>query len=36
AVFESLPEIVNHLKEKLPIFGKEWFEDQTYQWKKNS
>lgn len=36
AVFESLPEIVNQLKEKLPIFGKEWFEDQTYQWKKNS
>ena len=34
-VFESLKEIVNEIKEKLPIFGKEIFEDQSYKWKVN-
>ena len=34
-VFESLSEIVNEIKEKLPIFGKELFEDQSHQWKVN-
>jgi molybdopterin synthase catalytic subunit len=34
-VFESLSEIVNEIKEKLPIFGKELFEDKSYQWKVN-
>ena len=34
-VFESLSEIVNEIKDKLPIFGKELFEDQSHQWKVN-
>ena len=34
-VFEALPKLVNRIKEKLPIFGKEIFEDQTYKWKEN-
>tara|TARA_Y100000385_G_scaffold189171_1_gene195456 strand:+ start:492 stop:932 length:441 start_codon:yes stop_codon:yes gene_type:complete len=34
-VFESLSEIVNDIKEKLPIFGKELFEDKSHQWKVN-
>ena len=34
-VFESLKEIVDEIKEKLPIFGKEIFEDQSYKWKVN-
>ena len=34
-VFESLSEIVNEIKEKLPIFGKELFEDKSHQWKVN-
>ena len=34
-VFEALPYLVNELKAKLPIFGKELFEDQTHQWKEN-
>lgn len=35
AVFNSLEEIVNKIKARLPIFGKERFEDQTHQWKVN-
>ena len=34
-VFDSLSELVNDIKAKLPIFGKELFEDQTHQWKVN-
>ena len=34
-IFESLSEIVNQIKEKLPIFGKELFEDKSHQWKVN-
>lgn len=34
-VFEALPYLVNELKSKLPIFGKEIFEDDTHQWKVN-
>ena len=34
-VFESLSEIVNEIKDKLPIFGKELFEDKSHQWKVN-
>lgn len=34
-VFESLREIVNKIKDKLPIFGKELFEDQSHKWKVN-
>jgi molybdopterin synthase catalytic subunit len=35
-VFDSLSEIVNAIKAKLPIFGKELFEDQSHQWKINN
>ena len=34
-VFDSLTEIVNDIKAKLPIFGKEFLEDQSHQWKVN-
>ena len=34
-VFEALPKLVNQIKERLPIFGKEIFEDQSHQWKTN-
>lgn len=34
-VFGALPKLVNQIKEHLPIFGKEIFEDQTHQWKTN-
>lgn len=34
-VFESLPFLVNEIKAKVPIFGKEIFEDETHQWKVN-
>ena len=36
AVFEALPYFVDELKAKLPVFGKELFEDNTYQWKVNT
>jgi molybdopterin synthase catalytic subunit len=35
AVFEAIPYLVNELKARLPIFGKEIFEDHTHQWKVN-
>lgn len=35
-VYEALPFLVDQIKERLPIFGKESFEDSSYQWKKNS
>lgn len=34
-VFEALPYLVNAIKAKVPIFGKELFEDDTHQWKVN-
>ncbi|MGD2005568.1 MAG: molybdenum cofactor biosynthesis protein MoaE [Flavobacteriaceae bacterium] len=34
-VFKALPDLVDQLKERLPVFGKEIFEDQTHQWKVN-
>ena len=34
-VFESLTAIVNEIKAKVPVFGKEIFEDQSHQWKVN-
>jgi molybdopterin synthase catalytic subunit len=35
-VYEATEYIVNRVKEDVPIFGKEIFEDQTHQWKVNS
>ena len=35
-VYEATEYIVNSVKENVPIFGKEIFEDQTHQWKVNS
>lgn len=34
-VFEALPYLVNEIKANVPIFGKEIFEDDSYQWKVN-
>jgi molybdopterin synthase catalytic subunit len=34
-VFDSLSELVNKIKARVPVFGKELFEDQTHQWKVN-
>lgn len=35
-VFEALPHVVNEIKAKVPIFGKEIFDDASHQWKTNS
>jgi molybdopterin synthase catalytic subunit len=35
AVFEACTELVNRIKQEVPIFGKEIFEDESYQWKEN-
>lgn len=35
-VFESLEFLVEEIKGKVPVFGKEIFEDETYTWKKNT
>jgi molybdopterin synthase catalytic subunit len=35
-VFEALEFLVEEIKEKAAIFGKEIFEDETYTWKKNT
>ena len=35
-VYEATEYIVNRVKEDVPIFGKEIFEDETHQWKVNS
>ena len=35
-VFEALEFIVEEIKAKVPVFGKEIFEDNTHQWKVNS
>ena len=33
---EALEFLVESIKQKAPVFGKELFEDQTYTWKKNT
>ncbi|MEB8346508.1 molybdenum cofactor biosynthesis protein MoaE [Flavobacteriaceae bacterium KMM 6898] len=35
-VFVALEHIVEEIKVQVPIFGKELFEDESYQWKVNS
>ena len=35
-VYEATEYIVNRVKEDVPIFGKEIFQDETHQWKVNS
>ncbi len=35
-VFPALEFIVEEIKAKVPVFGKEIFEDETHQWKVNS
>lgn len=35
-VYEALEFLVEAIKEKAPIFGKEIFEDESYIWKKNT
>ncbi|MCM5663523.1 molybdenum cofactor biosynthesis protein MoaE [Galbibacter mesophilus] len=35
-VYAATEAIVNMVKEEVPIFGKELFEDETHQWKVNS
>jgi len=34
-VFEALHYVVEEIKSQVPVFGKEVFEDQSYQWKVN-
>ncbi len=35
-VFEAIEFLVEEIKQKVPVFGKELFEDETYTWKKNT
>ncbi|MFC4722059.1 molybdenum cofactor biosynthesis protein MoaE [Geojedonia litorea] len=35
-VFKSLEYVVEEIKAKVPVFGKELFEDNTHQWKVNT
>ena len=35
-VYEALNFLVEEIKEKVAIFGKEILEDETYSWKKNN
>lgn len=35
-VFEALEFVVEAIKDKAPVFGKELFEDESHQWKVNS
>lgn len=35
-VFEALQFVVEEIKKEVPIFGKELFEDDSYQWKVNT
>ncbi|MEZ4795432.1 MAG: molybdenum cofactor biosynthesis protein MoaE [Flavobacteriaceae bacterium] len=35
-VFKAMEYLVNEIKEKVPIFGKEFFEDASHQWKVNT
>ena len=34
--YKALKFLVEEIKKKVPIFGKEIFEDETYSWKKNN
>ena len=36
AAIDSCAEIVERIKKELPIWGRELFEDDTYQWKENN
>ena len=36
AAVEACEETVERLKAELPVWGKELFEDETYQWKEPS
>ncbi|MBS1597554.1 MAG: molybdenum cofactor biosynthesis protein MoaE [Bacteroidetes bacterium] len=35
AAIDACEETVERIKKELPIWGKEFFEDETYQWKEN-
>jgi molybdopterin synthase catalytic subunit len=35
-VFKALEYVVEEIKAKVPVFGKELFDDQTHQWKVNT
>lgn len=35
-VFEALHYVVEAIKKEVPVFGKELFEDESYQWKVNT
>lgn len=35
-VFDALHHVVEEIKSQVPVFGKELFQDDTYQWKVNS
>jgi molybdopterin synthase catalytic subunit len=35
-VFSAIEFLVEEIKSKVPIFGKEIFEDETHQWKENT
>ncbi len=35
-VFDAIEFLVEEIKSKVPIFGKEIFEDETHTWKKNA
>jgi molybdopterin synthase catalytic subunit len=35
-VFEALQYVVEEIKKQVPVFGKEVFEDDSYQWKTNT
>ena len=36
AAIDACNEIVERIKKELPVWGKEIFEDETYQWKVNN
>ncbi len=36
AAIDSCEEVVERIKAELPVWGKEIFEDKSYQWKKNN
>jgi molybdopterin synthase catalytic subunit len=36
AAIDACEEVVERIKKELPIWGKELFEDDTYQWKENN
>jgi len=36
AAIDACNEIVEKIKKELPVWGKELFEDESYQWKENS